>query len=73
VVRVDDERPHGALDNLEAQLTRLARQHYRSLNGEMLAALTAWVERYTAPPGVVETDGRSPGADEPAALSGTRR
>jgi anthraniloyl-CoA monooxygenase len=73
VVRLDDERPHRALDRLEEQLTRLARQHYRSLNGEMLAALTAWVEHHTAAPAAVDTDGRSPAADEPAPLSGTRR
>jgi anthraniloyl-CoA monooxygenase len=44
IVRVDDTA-HGELDRLEEQLTRLARHHYRSLNGEILAALSAWVER----------------------------
>jgi anthraniloyl-CoA monooxygenase len=42
-VRLDEE-PHAGFEDLEQRLTALARQHYRSLNGEMLAALRAWVE-----------------------------
>jgi len=41
-----DEDTHGRFDELQGRLTSLARQHYRSLNGEMLAALEAWVDRF---------------------------
>ena len=41
-----DEDTHGEFDQLQAQLTALARQHYRSVNGEMLAALRAWIQRH---------------------------
>jgi anthraniloyl-CoA monooxygenase len=39
-----DEDVRGRYDDLQERLTRLARRHYRSLNGEMLAALEAWLE-----------------------------
>ena len=35
----------GRYDGLQERLTRLARRHYRSLNGEVLAALEAWLEQ----------------------------
>ena len=35
----------GRYDDLQERLTRLARRHYRSLNGEILAALEAWLEQ----------------------------
>jgi anthraniloyl-CoA monooxygenase len=38
-----DEDVRGRYDNLQERLTRLARRHYRSLNGEILAALEAWL------------------------------
>jgi anthraniloyl-CoA monooxygenase len=41
-----EEDTHGEFDALQAQLTQLARRHYRSLNGEMLAALRDWVQQH---------------------------
>ena len=38
-----DEDVRGRYDQLQDRLTRLARRHYRSLNGEILAALEAWL------------------------------
>jgi anthraniloyl-CoA monooxygenase len=38
--------PHGELDDVEARLLALARQHYRSLNGELVAALHAWLDQH---------------------------
>ncbi len=40
-----DEDVRGRYDDLQERLTRLARRHYRSLNGEILAALEAWLDR----------------------------
>ncbi|MDQ3811791.1 MAG: bifunctional salicylyl-CoA 5-hydroxylase/oxidoreductase [Chloroflexota bacterium] len=48
-VRLDEDDPHGELAGLEQRMLQLARQHYRSLNGELVAALRAWVAAY---PGV---------------------
>jgi anthraniloyl-CoA monooxygenase len=44
-IRFDEDR-RGRYDDLQARLTRLARRHYRSLNGEMLTALEAWLDRF---------------------------
>jgi anthraniloyl-CoA monooxygenase len=38
-----EEDVRGRHDDLQERLTRLARRHYRSLNGEILAALEAWL------------------------------
>ena len=38
-----DEDGRGRYDELQERLTRVARSHYRSLNGEILAALDAWL------------------------------
>ena len=38
-----EEDLRGRYDDLQERLTRLARRHYRSLNGEILAALEAWL------------------------------
>jgi anthraniloyl-CoA monooxygenase len=38
-----DEDARGRYADLEARLMRVARRHYRSLNGEILAALEAWL------------------------------
>jgi anthraniloyl-CoA monooxygenase len=38
-----EEDVRGRHDHLEERLIRLARRHYRSLNGEILAALEAWL------------------------------
>jgi anthraniloyl-CoA monooxygenase len=45
VVRFDEDQ-RGEFDELQAQLTAVARRHYRSLNGEMLTALRGWVDRF---------------------------
>jgi anthraniloyl-CoA monooxygenase len=42
-VRFDDDA-RGYYDDLEQRLTELARRHFRSLNGELLAALEAWLD-----------------------------
>ena len=39
-----EEDVRGRYDDLQQRLTLLARRHYRSLNGEILAALEAWLE-----------------------------
>jgi hypothetical protein len=39
-----EEDLRGRYDDLQERLTRLARRHYRSLNGEILAALEAWLQ-----------------------------
>jgi predicted transcriptional regulator len=33
-------------DDIHAAMAALAQRHYRSLNGEILAALAAWIERH---------------------------
>jgi hypothetical protein len=38
-----DEDARGRYDDLQERLIRVARLHYRSLNGEILAALEAWL------------------------------
>jgi anthraniloyl-CoA monooxygenase len=38
-----EEDQRGRYADLQERLTRLARRHYRSLNGEILAALEAWL------------------------------
>jgi anthraniloyl-CoA monooxygenase len=40
-----EEDLRGRYDDLQERLTSLARRHYRSLNGEVLAALEAWLEQ----------------------------
>jgi len=40
-----EEDLRGRYDDLEERLTRMARRHYRSLNGEVLAALEAWLDQ----------------------------
>jgi anthraniloyl-CoA monooxygenase len=40
-----DEDLRGRYDDLQERLIGLARRHYRSLNGEILAALEAWLAR----------------------------
>ncbi|MBV9544124.1 MAG: hypothetical protein JOY61_07080, partial [Chloroflexi bacterium] len=44
VIRLNEEDPRGELADLEARLLVLARQHYRSLNGELVAAVRHWLE-----------------------------
>jgi anthraniloyl-CoA monooxygenase len=46
VVRFDEDL-RGEFDTLQAELLALARRHYRSLNGEVLAALRCWIDKYT--------------------------
>jgi anthraniloyl-CoA monooxygenase len=41
-----DEDLRGEYSSLAAELTALARRHYRSLNGELLAALRDWTRRH---------------------------
>ena len=41
-----EEDTRGRYDNLQERLIGLARRHYRSLNGEMLAAFEAWLDQY---------------------------
>jgi hypothetical protein len=38
-----EEDVRGRYDDLQERLVDLARRHYRSLNGEILAALEAWL------------------------------
>jgi anthraniloyl-CoA monooxygenase len=40
-----EEDLRGRYDQLQERLTRSARRHYRSLNGELLAALEAWLDQ----------------------------
>ncbi|MBV9326423.1 MAG: bifunctional salicylyl-CoA 5-hydroxylase/oxidoreductase [Chloroflexi bacterium] len=40
-----EEDVRGRYDDLQDRLTRLARLHYRSLNGEILAALEFWLDQ----------------------------
>jgi anthraniloyl-CoA monooxygenase len=47
-VRFEDDL-RGRHDDLHERLTRVARRHYRSLNGEILAALESWVDRAGEP------------------------
>ncbi len=44
-----DETGRDRYDDLQARLTRVARRHYRSLNGEILAALETWLAQYEDP------------------------
>jgi anthraniloyl-CoA monooxygenase len=44
LIRLDEDDPHGELAGVEARLLALAREHYRSLNGELLAAVRHWLE-----------------------------
>jgi predicted transcriptional regulator len=44
-----DEDLRGRYDDLQERLTRVARRHYRSLNGEMLAALESWLAQSDEP------------------------
>jgi hypothetical protein len=52
LVRFDEDQ-HGEAGSLQAELTALARRHYRSLNGELLAALRAWVAQHADENGAV--------------------
>ncbi len=44
-----EEDLRGRHDDLQERLTRVARRHYRSLNGEILAALEAWLDQSGEP------------------------
>ena len=72
-----EESQRGRYDDLQERLTRLARRHYRSLNGEVLAALEAWLvqsdESCTGSESSPTTNGRAPsvlGATPPTEPSG---
>jgi len=48
VVRLDGDDQRAGAETLQAELVALARRHYRSLNGEIVAALREWIARSAA-------------------------
>jgi hypothetical protein len=45
-----EEDVRGRYDHLQERLMQVARRHYRSLNGEMLTALEAWLDQFDREP-----------------------